>query len=145
MPTQKELLTRVTWPPIPSKAPTKTKTSDVHLTAKAVTKAAAKTRVAAQGAGKMKVKKYQLGIVALQGIWRYQKSMELLCRKLPFQKLVRKIAQEIRTDLRFQSATLLAFQEAAEGYVVGLFEDTNLCTINTKSVTIIPKRHAAST
>ena len=43
------------------------------------------------------------------------------------------------TDHRFQSAALAAFQEVAEAYIVGLFEDTNLCAIHAKWVTIMPK------
>ena len=45
----------------------------------------------------------------------------------------------LQTDLRFQSHAVLALQEAAEAYLVGLFEDTNLCTIHAKRVTIMPK------
>ncbi|CAJ0950820.1 unnamed protein product, partial [Ranitomeya imitator] len=59
-------------------------------------------------------------------IRRYQKSTELLIRKLPFQRLVREIAQDFKTDLRFQSSAVMALQEASEAYLVGLFEDTNL-------------------
>ncbi|KAI6672643.1 hypothetical protein NL676_000549 [Syzygium grande] len=55
---------------------------------------------------------------------QYQKSTELLIRKLPFQRLVREIAQDFKT---------------AEAYHVGLFEDTNLCAIHAKRVTIMPK------
>jgi len=76
---------------------------------------------------------------ALREIRRYQKSTELLIRKLPFQRLVREIAQEFKTDLRFQGSAVLALQEAAEAYLVGLFEDTNLCAIHAKRVTIMPK------
>ena len=72
-------------------------------------------------------------------IRRYQKSTELLIRKLPFQRLVREIAQDFKTDLRFQSLAVLALQEACEAYLVGLFEDTNLCAIHGKRVTIMPK------
>merc|ERR1712029_180045 len=46
---------------------------------------------------------------------------------LPFQRLVREIAQDFKTDLRFQSSAVMALQEASEAYLVGLFEDTNLC------------------
>ena len=77
--------------------------------------------------------------VALREIRKYQKSTELLIRKLPFQRLVREIAQDFKTDLRFQSSAVLALQEAAEAYLVGLFEDTNLCAIHAKRVTIMPK------
>ncbi|OPJ88586.1 hypothetical protein AV530_003100 [Patagioenas fasciata monilis] len=83
--------------------------------------------------------RYRPGTVALREIRRYQKSTELLIRKLPFQRLVREIAQDFKTDLRFQSAAIGALQEASEAYLVGLFEDTNLCAIHAKRVTIMPK------
>ena len=164
------------------------------------TKAARKS--APSTGGVKKPHRYRPGTVALREIRRYQKSTELLIRKLPFQRLVREIAQDFKTDLRFQSAaigalqvscpllfqsrisefitnlpqvltglphtvkcppfwskietlnmtrTLLAFridlingvlfslQEASEAYLVGLFEDTNLCAIHAKRVTIMPK------
>lgn len=59
--------------------------------------------------------------------------------RLPFQRLVREIANYFRSDLRFQSAAILALQESSEGYLVGLFEDTNLVAIHCKRVTIFPK------
>ncbi|GFP92522.1 histone h3.2, partial [Phtheirospermum japonicum] len=68
-----------------------------------------------------------------------QEDIELLIRKLPFQRLVLQIAQDFKTDLWFQSATVAVLQEAAEAYLVGLFEDTNLCIILAKRVTIMPK------
>ena len=94
--------------------------------------------------------------MALREIRRYQKSTELLIRKLPFQRLVREIAQDFKRDLRFQYAAIGALQvkiivypkhsslcyviqEASEAYLVGLFEDTNLCAIHAKRVTIMPK------
>ena len=77
--------------------------------------------------------------MALREIRRYQQTTELLVRKLPFQRLVREIAQEFKTDLRFQAVGVLALQEAAEAYLVGLFEDTNLCAIHAKRVTIMSK------
>ncbi|CAG2108610.1 unnamed protein product [Medioppia subpectinata] len=83
--------------------------------------------------------RYRPGTVALREIRRYQKSTELLIRKLPFQRLVREIAQNFKTDLRFQSSAIMALQEASEAYLVGLFEDTNLCAIHAKRVTIMPK------
>ncbi|PSN35530.1 hypothetical protein C0J52_23670 [Blattella germanica] len=72
--------------------------------------------------------------VALREIRRYQKSTELMIRKLPFQRLVREIAQDFKTDLRFQSSAVMALQEASEAYLVGLFEDTNLCAIHAKRI-----------
>ena len=93
------------------------------------------------GGGKQQKKphRYRPGAVALREIRKYQKSTELLIRKLPFQRLVREIAQDFKTDLRFQGSAVLALQEAAEAYLVGLFEDTNLCAIHAKRVTIMPK------
>ena len=76
------------------------------------------------------------GTVALREIRRYQKSTELLIRKLPFQRLVREIAQDFKSDLRFQSSAIGALQESVEAYLVSLFEDTNLCAIHAKRVTI---------
>ena len=58
---------------------------------------------------------------------------------MPFQRLVREIAQDFKTDLRFQSKAILALQEAAESYLTGLFEDTVLCGIHGKRVTIMAK------
>jgi histone H3 len=63
----------------------------------------------------------------------------LLLRKLPFQRLVREIAQEVKNDVRFQSSAILALQEASESYLVGLFEDTNLCAVHGNRVTIMKK------
>jgi histone H3 len=83
--------------------------------------------------------RFRPGTVALREIRKYQKSTELLIRKLPFQRLLREVAQDFKTDLRFQSHAVLALQEASEAYLVGLFEDTNLCAIHAKRVTIMPK------
>ena len=86
--------------------------------------------------------RYRPGTVALRDIRRYQKSTELLIRKVAFQRLVKEIAQDFKINgepLRWQSTAILALQEASEAYLVGLFEDTNLCAIHAKRVTIMPK------
>jgi histone H3 len=83
--------------------------------------------------------RYRPGTVALREIRRYQKSTDLLIRRQPFQRLVREVAQAYKSDLRFQSAAINALQEAAEAYLVGLFEETNLCAIHAKRVTIQPR------
>ena len=87
----------------------------------------------------VRAKKFRPGTTALKEIRHFQKSTALLIRRLPFQRLVREIAQDIKTDLRFQQAAIKVLQEAAEAYLVGLFEDTNLCAIHAKRVTIMPK------
>ena len=89
--------------------------------------------------GIKKPHRYRPGTVALREIRKFQKSTDLLIRKLPFQRVVREIAGEFKSDLRFQSQAVLALQEATEAYLVGLFEDTNLCAIHAKRVTIMPK------
>ncbi|ELV14178.1 Histone H3.2, partial [Tupaia chinensis] len=89
--------------------------------------------------GVKKPHRFRPGTGALREIRRYQKSTELPIRKLPFQRLLRETVQDFKTDLRFQSSAISALQEASEAYVVGLFEDTNLCAIHAKRVTITPK------
>lgn len=92
------------------------------------------------GAGGIKkAHRFRPGTVALREIRKYQKSTELLLRKLPFQRLVREVASQYKEDIRFQSAAIAGLQEAAEGYLTELFEDTNLCAIHAKRVTIMPK------
>ena len=87
----------------------------------------------------VKPHRYRAGTVALKDICHYQGSTALLIRKLPFQRLVREIAQDYKTGLRFQSAAVLCLQEASEAYLVRLFDDTNLCAIHARRVTIMPK------
>ena len=103
------------------------------------TKAARKSAPPGATGTTKKKTRYKPGTVALREIRQYQKSTDLLIRKLPFQRLVREIANDFKVDLRFQSTAVLALQEAAEAYLVGLFEDTNLCAIHAKRVTIMPK------
>jgi len=92
--------------------------------------------------------RYRPGMLALKEIRRLQKSTDLLIPKASFQRLVREIAQEYATGggggggippLLFQSAALGALHEAAESYLIGLFEDTNLCAVHAKRATIMPR------
>jgi len=102
------------------------------------TKAARKSAPATGGV--KKPHRYRPGTVALREIRRYQKSTELLLRKLPFQRLVREVAQNLgNPEIRFQAASLSALQEGSEAYLIGLMEDTNLCAIHAKRVTIMPR------
>ena len=109
-------------------------------------KAAKKSSMKAPKGGVKKPHRFWPGTVALKEIRRYQKSTELLIRKLPFQRLVWEIAGDHKVitsplcgKVKFQSLAIKALQEASEAYIVGLFEDTNLCAIHAKRVTIMPK------
>ena len=109
-------------------------------------KATKKSGVKAPKGGVKRLHRFQPGTVALKEIRRYQKSTELLIQKLPFQRLVREISGDHKVitstlcgKVRFQSLAIKALQEASEAYLVGLFEDTNLCAIHAKRVTIMPK------
>jgi histone H3/H4 len=106
------------------------------------TKAARNSAPPVGGAKTRKPHRYRPGTVALREIRRYQKSTDLLLRKAPFQRYVREVYQDlegVKKDLRFQGSAILALQEAAEAYHVVLFEDTNLCAVHAKRVTIMPK------
>ena len=76
---------------------------------------------------------------ALKEIQKYQKGVDVLIRRLPFQWLVREIGQQKREGLRFQSAAVLVLQEAVKAFLVGLLEQANLFAIHAKRVTIMPK------
>ncbi|KAH6893598.1 histone-fold-containing protein [Thelonectria olida] len=87
-------------------------------------------------------RRYRPGTVALREIRAYQGHTKLLLLKLPFARLVREIALTVRPQgegLRWQSQAIQALQEAAEAFMVHLFEDTNLCAIHAKRVTIMQK------
>ncbi|CAH8390296.1 unnamed protein product [Eruca vesicaria subsp. sativa] len=87
----------------------------------------------------IKPSRHRPGTMALREIRRYQNSTVTLIQKLPFQRLVKEIAQSLKAEFRFQSSAVDALQEAAEAYMVGFFEDTNLCAIHAKRVTVIPR------
>ena len=88
-------------------------------------------------------------MVALREIRRYQKSTECLIKRFPFQKLIQEISQEYcicpqgpgtpSMQVRFQSTAIAAPQEAAENFIVGLFEDVNLLAVHAKRVTVMPR------
>ena len=105
----------------------------------ATTSKAGKSNQVPWTSGLQRPHRYRPGTVALCEIRRYQRTTELLIRKLPFACLVWEIAQDFKTDLRFQREAIMVLQEAGEAYLVGLFEDTNLCAIHAKRVTIMPK------
>ncbi|RYP79490.1 hypothetical protein DL769_002945 [Monosporascus sp. CRB-8-3] len=87
-------------------------------------------------------RRYRPGTLALREIRRLQNNTDLLLKKLPFSRVVRDIALTMRPKdegFRWQSQAILALQEAAEAFLVHLFEDTNLCAIHAKRVTIMQK------
>ncbi|KAF3907186.1 hypothetical protein ABW21_db0208838 [Orbilia brochopaga] len=97
-----------------------------------------------------KAHRFKPGTVALREIRKYQKSTDLLLRKLPFSRLVREICAEqidivnshfhkSTEPMRWQSQALQALQEATEAFLVHLFEDANLCAIHAKRVTVMQK------
>ena len=104
-----------------------------HLAIKAARK------IALPVGGCKKPRRFRPGTVAIREIRKYQKTTDLLLRKLPFHRLVREISSMMRVDLRFQTTALLCLQEAAEAHLIGLFEDTNLCAIHGGRVTIMTK------
>ncbi|KAG2077334.1 histone-fold-containing protein [Suillus decipiens] len=95
-----------------------------------------------------KKRRYRPGTLALREIRKYQRSTDLLLRRLPFSRVVREIAMDMMTDtnyergeagLRWQSSAIMALQEATEAFLVHLFEDANLCAIHAKRVTIMQR------
>ena len=96
---------------------------------------------AVQYGGVKKPHRFRPGTVTLREIRRYQKSTDLLILRMPFQRFVRELLQDEKPTLRYrmQGQAILALQEASEAYLVGLFEDVNLCAIHAKRVTIMVK------
>ena len=87
----------------------------------------------AEGGLKSEIKRRQKpGAATLREIKRYQRQIDVLMPRAPFQRLVRKICEDVNHEMRFQSQALQALQEATEAYIVALFEDTNLCAIHAK-------------
>lgn len=107
---------------------------------KALATKAARRSAPATG-GVKKAHRFRPGTVALREIRKYQKGADLLIPKRPFQRLVQEVIDDItnKKGLRLQSHALEALREASEAYVINLFEDTNLCAIHAKRITIMPK------
>lgn len=94
----------------------------------------------APGPASPRKRRMRPGERAIKEIRQYQKSTELLIRKLPFARLAREVQSSFTAEqFRWQAAALIALQEAAEAHLVGLFEDANLCAIHAKRVTIMTK------
>lgn len=92
--------------------------------------------------GAVRKRRYRPGTNALREIRQFQRSTDLLLRKLPFARLVKEIAENyigVDYGIRWQSNAVLALQEACEAFLIHLLEDTNLCAIHAKRVTIMQK------
>ncbi|KAJ1686719.1 hypothetical protein LUZ63_018109 [Rhynchospora breviuscula] len=89
--------------------------------------------------GKTKKHRYRPGTVALREIRKFQKTTHLLIPAAPFARLAREVTELFNKDMRWTPAGLLALQEAAEYYLVDLFEDVNLCAFHAKRITIMDK------
>ena len=83
--------------------------------------------------------RWRPGSVALMEIRHYQRNPHPICGFLPFSRLVREIAMDFKSNLRFSKGALMILQESSEQYLTGLFEDTQLCAIHARRVTIMPK------
>ena len=88
-----------------------------------------------------KKRRLRPGTKALREIRHEQKSTKLCIPKLPFQRVVLEVVQELYPgeNIRFQSSALLALQTAAEAYLIEKLEDSNLCAIHAKRVTVMTK------
>lgn len=83
--------------------------------------------------------RYRPGALAMKEIRKFQRNTNLLIGIISFQRLVREISHNFAPYLRFQPTALLALQEAAESYIVSLFDDMNLCALHARRVTIMPR------
>jgi histone H3 len=109
-----------------------------------------KSRAKVSIGGVKKPHRYRPGTVALREIRKFQQSTDLLMRKLPFERLVREIAQDTPASmsisetgngggLRFTPKAIEALQHASEAFLVTLFEDTNYHAVCAKRKTVMPK------
>ena len=122
-----------------TKKPPKKRSLQVKKPISKAEKAKAARAAKAAGGGIKYPKRLRPGVAALREIRKYQKSTELLIRRMPFQRLVREICNGYKTDARWQSSAVLGLQEASEHYLIGMFEDAQKCAIHAKRVTILPK------
>ncbi|XP_062091534.1 histone H3-like centromeric protein CENH3 [Humulus lupulus] len=87
-----------------------------------------------------KKRRYKPGTVALREIRHFQKTWTLLIPAAPFIRTVREISNQFAPEVtRWQAEALVALQEAAEDFLVHLFEDSMLCAIHAKRVTLMKK------
>ena len=87
--------------------------------------------------------KRRVGVISLREICHYQRTFKFLISVWPFIRLVHEILTDnnitSQSDWRIQSSAITILQMAVEVYLVSHFEDTGLCAIHTKRVTVMPK------
>ena len=120
-------------------AATKVSSKSKTMNKKSMSKKIAPAKGGVKNGEEKRTRRNRAGTVALREIKRYQRSTKCLLPRAPFHRLVRNITMSYDSDLRFQSNALVALQEASEAYLVGIFEDTNLCAIHAKRATIMKK------
>lgn len=96
-------------------------------------------RPATVAPGIKRAHRWRPGTVALREIRKYQKSTDLLIKKLPFKRLVREIMLDLRDDFKVQAGAVVALQEAAEAHLLALFSDSQDAAIHARRVTLMPK------
>lgn len=89
--------------------------------------------------GVKKPHRFRPGTVALRNIRRYQKSTDLLLRRLPFERFARETAQNYVADSRMSRSFVRLLQNAAEKHLVTLAENSNLLAIHAGRTTVTPK------
>lgn len=115
------------------KAAAKTATPQKSKGGKSKSKKTSKSR------GEKKTRHFKPGTVALREVKRYQKTSGFLIASLPFERLVREVAQDFKADLRFSRSAVALIQLITEHYLVGILEESVLVAISAKRVSVQPK------
>src|SRR3990170_7026411 len=87
-----------------------------------------------------KKKKAKPGMVAYREIKFYQKQSNCLyIPRLPFERLVREVAQDYKYDLKFSKDAMLLLQYYVESYVVKVLEESQLVALHKDQIRVSPK------
>jgi len=125
--------------PASKSAPKSKAASKAKGASKAASKAKSASKRAASAPGTKKAHRFRPGTVAIREIRRYQRSDELIFPILAFDRLVREVAQDYKTNLRFGKGAFRAIHLFTEYYVVSLLQDTQLAALHARRFTIMPK------
>ena len=86
-----------------------------------------------------KLYRFKPGTIAMKQIREFQKSVNLLIPRAPFQRVIKEKALRENREIRFQSAAIQAIQEAAEAHITSVMEDSNLICLHANRVTLMGK------